>query len=124
MIRYPLAVRSSSLFEDALDHPFAGVYRTKMVPNNEIEEDARFRRLTEAIKFVYASTFFSEAKAYAESIGEKITNEQMAVIVQEVVGQRFGDNCLYLDRLFLLRQTALSSLGSRPPGPRSVDPRR
>ena len=30
----PLAVRSSSRLEDDLDHPFAGVYATKMVPNN------------------------------------------------------------------------------------------
>jgi hypothetical protein len=90
-VHTPLAIRSSSLLEDALDHPFAGVYLTKMVPNNEIEEDARFRRLTEAIKFVYASTFFSEAKAYSEAIGAGITEERMAVIVQEIVGQRTGD---------------------------------
>ena len=44
--------RSSSLLEDDLDHPFAGVYGTKMIPNNEIEEHARFTRLDEAIKFV------------------------------------------------------------------------
>lgn len=87
-VHSPLAIRSSSLLEDDLDHPFAGVYGTKMIPNNEIEEDARFTRLVEAIRFVYATTFFSEAKAYMASIGRSVGDEKMAVIVQEVVGQR------------------------------------
>jgi len=87
-VHSPLAVRSSSLLEDALDHPFAGVYGTKMIPNNEIEEDARFTRLVEAIRFVYATTFFAEAKAYMASIGRSAGDEKMAVIIQEVVGQR------------------------------------
>jgi len=86
-VHTPLAVRSSSLLEDDLDHPFAGVYGTKMIPNNEIEEDARFSRLDEAIKFVYASTFFSDAAAYMKSTHHATTDEKMAVIIQEVVGQ-------------------------------------
>jgi len=90
-VHAPLAVRSSSLLEDDLDHPFAGVYGTKMVPNNEIEEDARFNRLLEAIKFVYATTFFAESKDYLRSIGVQLGEERMAVIIQEVVGQRAGD---------------------------------
>jgi len=90
-VHAPLAVRSSSLLEDDLQHPFAGVYGTKMVPNNEIEEDARFNRLVEAVKFVYATTFFAESKAYLASIGRPPGEEKMAVIVQEVVGQRGGD---------------------------------
>jgi len=90
-VHTPLAVRSSSLLEDDLDHPFAGVYGTKMVPNNEIEEDARFNRLMEAVKFVYATTFFAESKDYLRSIGVQLGEERMAVIVQEVVGQRAGD---------------------------------
>ncbi len=90
-VHTPLAVRSSSLLEDALDHPFAGVYGTKMIPNNEVEEDARFRRLMEAVKFVYATTFFASSKAYLRSVGRNLGEERMAVIVQEVVGQRVGD---------------------------------
>jgi hypothetical protein len=84
-------VRSSSLLEDALDHPFAGVYGTKMIPNNEIEEDARFSRLDEAIKFVYATTFFAESRSYLRSVGKQPGDEKMAVIIQEVVGQRYRD---------------------------------
>jgi hypothetical protein len=87
----PLAVRSSSLLEDDLDHPFAGVYGTKMIPNNEVEEDARFTRLDEAIKFVFATTFFSESKGYLASLGHPTSGEKMAVIIQEVVGQRAED---------------------------------
>jgi len=90
-VHTPLAVRSSSLLEDDLDHPFAGVYGTKMIPNNEIEEDARFSRLDEAIKFVYATTFFAESKGYLASLGKPPGGEKMAVIIQEVVGQRAGD---------------------------------
>ena len=87
----PIAVRSSSLLEDQLDHPFAGVYATKMIPNNEIEEDARFRRLTEAVKLVYASTLFASARDYRRSIAIDVGAESMAVVIQEVVGQRAGD---------------------------------
>jgi hypothetical protein len=87
----PLAIRSSSLLEDALERPFAGVYATKMIPNNQFDVDTRFRRLVEAIKFVYASTFFKEAREYIRTTGRNPTDEKMAVIVQEIVGRRHGD---------------------------------
>lgn len=86
----PLAIRSSSLLEDALAHPFAGAYATKMIPNNQLMAEDRFRALIEAIKFVYASTFFSVAKMYRAGIGIAEGSEKMAVIVQEVVGERHG----------------------------------
>lgn len=82
----PLAVRSSSLLEDEEDHPFAGVYATKMIANNLPSHEQRFHKLTEAVKFVYASTFFSEAKNYLHAINRRIEEEKMAVIIQEVVG--------------------------------------
>jgi hypothetical protein len=90
-VHRPLAVRSSSRLEDALDHPFAGMYATKMIPNGEFDEDARFRRLEEAIKLVWASTCFSDARAYRRAAGVEDAGEAMAVVVQEVVGQRAGD---------------------------------
>ncbi|MBZ0264823.1 PEP/pyruvate-binding domain-containing protein [bacterium] len=89
-VKTPLAVRSSSLLEDAMYRPFAGVYGTKMIPNNEIETQKRFNKLVEAIKFVWASTFFKEAKAYIQLAGKDIRDEKMAVIIQEVVGQKIG----------------------------------
>ena len=90
-VKTPLAIRSSSLLEDALDRPFAGVYSTKMIPNNQFDADTRFRRLVEAIKFVWASTYFREARDYIRTTGRQPAEEKMAVIIQEVVGRRHGD---------------------------------
>ena len=90
-VKTPLAIRSSSLLEDALERPFAGVYATKMIPNNQPDSDTRFRRLVEAIKFVYASTYFREARDYIRTTGANSGEEKMAVIIQEVVGQRRRD---------------------------------
>jgi len=86
--RTPLAIRSSSLLEDALRHPFAGVYATKLIPNNQPAIQERFRRLTEAIKYVWASTYFHDARSYLRAIDEPTAGERMAVIVQEVIGER------------------------------------
>ncbi len=86
----PLAVRSSSLLEDALYLPFAGVYATKMTPNNQFSVDERFNKLVEAIKFVYASTFFKSAKDYIQATKHNIQDEKMAVTIQEVIGKQFG----------------------------------
>ncbi len=89
-VRVPLALRSSSLLEDALKTPFAGVYVTKMTPNNQLDADGRFRALVEAVKLVWASTFFSQARAYRTAVGRSDRDERMAVIAQEVVGRRYG----------------------------------
>ncbi len=90
-VHRPLAIRSSSLLEDAMYAPFAGIYATKMIPNNQPSPDARFLKLIEAIKFVYASTFFKQAKDYAKATSHSIRDEKMAVIIQEVVGMRRGN---------------------------------
>ncbi len=90
-VHTPLAIRSSSMLEDALAHPFAGTYATKMIPNNQLSAELRFHRLSEAIKLVWASTFFADAKSYMQAIGRSCRDERMAVIIQEVVGERFGE---------------------------------
>lgn len=90
-VHTPLAVRSSSLLEDAMQEPFAGVYVTKMVPNNQFSPQARLRALREAVKFVYASTFSRDAKSYRKSVGRDDKEEKMAVMIQEVVGLRRSD---------------------------------
>lgn len=89
-VRMPLAIRSSGLLEDAMYQPFAGVYATKMIPNNQPSPDIRFQKLVEAIKFVFASTFFKNARYYRESVGRTLKDEHMAVIIQEIVGQKHG----------------------------------
>lgn len=90
-VKTPLAIRSSSLLEDRVGRPFAGVYATKMIPNNQFDADSRFRKLVEAIKCVYASTFFREAREYIRTTGSDPRDEKMAVIIQEIVGLRHGD---------------------------------
>ncbi len=90
-VHAPLAVRSSSLLEDALHHPFAGVYATKMIPNNQIDQDARFQALSDAIRLIYAATYFRTARDYFAGSGRDHTEEKMAVVIQEVVGNRHAD---------------------------------
>jgi hypothetical protein len=90
-VHAPLAVRSSSMLEDAMFEPFASVYATKMVPNNQPDADTRFRKLLEAVKFVYASTFFKVARNYMRATHHATIDEKMAVVIQEVVGARFGE---------------------------------
>ena len=90
-INSPLAIRSSGLFEDSIGEPFAGVYGTKMIPNNQVEIDTRFRKLIKAIKFVYASTFYTAAKDYLKATNHDPANEKMSVIIQEVVGTRHNN---------------------------------
>jgi hypothetical protein len=89
-VHTPLAIRSSSMLEDAMFEPFASVYATKMIPNNQLDPDTRFRRLVEAVKFIYASTFFKDAKNYIRATKHTMADEKMAVIIQEVVGVRHG----------------------------------
>ena len=84
----PLAIRSSSLLEDATFEPFAGIYGTKMIPNHQYDSRARFQKLSEAIKYVYASTFFNSAKSYRKATKHDHSDEKMAVIIQDVVGSR------------------------------------
>ncbi|HZK48938.1 MAG TPA: PEP/pyruvate-binding domain-containing protein [Thermoleophilia bacterium] len=86
LIRYPLAVRSSSLLEDSQYQPLAGVYETFMLPNNHPDAGVRLRQLEATIKRVYASTFSSHAKSYLEATLYRLEEEKMAVIIQKVVG--------------------------------------
>ena len=88
--RYPLAVRSSSLLEDSQYQPFAGIYKTFMLPNNHSDDDARLQELLAAVKRVYASTFGQSAKRYIESTPYRLEEEKMAVIVQKLVGSPRG----------------------------------
>lgn len=90
-IRYPLAVRSSSLLEDSYFQPFAGIYSTYMLPNNSEDDDLRLEELCKAIKLVYASTFQQNAQAYLENTARRLEEEKMAVVIQGLVGHHYGD---------------------------------
>ena len=89
-ITYPLAVRSSSLLEDAKVRAYAGLYRTCMLPNDHPSLDVRFRQLIEAIKLIYASTYFQNPKAFSHRVGHRSEEEKMAVIIQRLVGRQHG----------------------------------
>jgi len=88
-IRYPLAVRSSSLLEDSHYQPFTGVYETFMLANQERDLQSRLGHVMEAIKRVYASTFSRHAKDYVRATPYRLEEEKMAVILQQVVGAEF-----------------------------------
>ncbi|MGA8239318.1 MAG: PEP/pyruvate-binding domain-containing protein, partial [Desulfobacterales bacterium] len=87
---YPLAVRSSSLLEDAQFQPFAGIYRTYMLPNQHPDLNLRLTRLVQAIKLVYASTYMAAPRAYAKSTMHRTEDEKMAVIIQHLTGSLNG----------------------------------
>lgn len=86
----PLAVRSSSKLEDSYYQPFAGVYNTYMIPNTE-NEDQQLRLLSKAIKSVYASVYFAASRGYITSTGNVLSEEKMAIVLQEVCGEQEGN---------------------------------
>ena len=88
--RVPLAIRSSSLLEDSQFQPFAGVYKTFMLPNNNLDPHKRLEELLTAIKRVYASTFYQAAKDYMKFTSYSMEEEKMAVIIQKMVGSSRG----------------------------------
>ena len=81
----PLAIRSSSKLEDSHYQPFAGIYSTYMIPRCE-DDDQMLRMLVRAIKSVYASVYFASSKAYIQSSQNLLSEEKMAVLIQEVCG--------------------------------------
>ena len=85
----PLSVRSSSLLEDSHSEPFAGVYQTCMITNAGSDEE-RLRELSDAIRTVWASVFFSRAREYLKMTEHMVEEEKMAVILQQVTGSRHG----------------------------------
>ena len=89
-VKSPIAVRSSSLLEDSHYQPFAGIYSTYMIPYLD-DKYEMLRMLACAIKGVYASVYYKDSKAYMLATQNVIDQEKMAVILQEVVGRRYGD---------------------------------
>ena len=87
--RYPLAVRSSSLLEDAQFRAYAGLYNTYMLSNDHPDLDCRLVQLINAIKMVYASTYYEGPKSFSKRVGHRTEEEKMAVIVQQLVGRRY-----------------------------------
>jgi hypothetical protein len=114
LVRVPLAVRSSSSLEDALGQPFAGVYGTKMIPMNQPSVEARFQALIDAVKFVWASTWSERARAYRAATERPDAPERMAVLVQEVIGERHGGR-FYPDVALVARSWSFYPTGGARP---------
>jgi hypothetical protein len=89
-IHYPLAVRSSSLHEDSEFAPLAGFYRTFMLPNLSTNPRTRLEALSRAIRLIYASVYFQGVRSYMKASSLRIEEEKMGVIVQRLVGYRYG----------------------------------
>ncbi len=90
VMQSPIAVRSSSLLEDSHYQPFAGIYSTYMIPFLEDRQEM-LRLLGNAVKGVYASVYYKDSKAYMTATQNVIDQEKMAVILQQVVGNCYGD---------------------------------
>ena len=110
----PIAIRSSSLLEDAHYQPFAGIYSTYMIPCLE-DKYQMLQMLACAIKGVYASVFYRDSKAYMTATSNVIDQEKMAVILQEVVGEQYGD------RFYPTMSGVLRSLNYYPIGDETAE---
>jgi len=89
-VRKPFAIRSSSKLEDSYYQPFAGVYSTYMIPDVK-DEDQKLRLLSKAIKSVYASVYFASSRGYITASANVISDEKMAILIQEICAQKDGD---------------------------------
>jgi CheY-like chemotaxis protein len=89
-VRWPIAVRSSSLLEDSQSLPLGGVYKTLMLPNSHPNDGERLAQLMQAVKRVYASTFSEHARAQLRATPYRLEEDKMAVVLQKVVGTRHG----------------------------------
>ncbi|MBU0971498.1 MAG: PEP/pyruvate-binding domain-containing protein, partial [Proteobacteria bacterium] len=90
-VKVPLAIRSSSQQEDAHFQPYAGLYKTYKIPNNHQDLSIRLDHLVTAIKLVYASTYYEDAKAFYRNTSSQPFGDSMAVIVQEMAGTQHND---------------------------------
>lgn len=87
----PLAARSSSLLEDSQHQSCAGIYETVLLPNNEPDLEGRLAALSRGIRRVYASMFSERAESYLRNTSFSLEQEKMAIVIQELVGDRHGN---------------------------------
>lgn len=94
MVKCPLAIRSSSILEDSQILPFAGIYSTYIIPNDHPDPIVRYNQLYDSVRLVYSSAYNNSAKQYAKNANIRVEEEKMAVIIQELVGEKY-DNYFY-----------------------------
>jgi len=86
----PIIVRSSSLLEDNFGNAFAGKYESVFLANQGTPRE-RYEAFEQAIRVVYASSMNRDALEYRMSRGLFAEDEQMAILVQRVSGDHYGD---------------------------------
>lgn len=86
----PIIIRSSSLLEDNFGNAFAGKYESVFCVNQETPQE-RYEAFEQAVRIVYASTMNEDALNYRMNRGLAQQDEQMAILVQRVSGDRHGD---------------------------------
>ena len=86
----PIIVRSSSIMEDGYGNAFSGKYESIFCMNQGTKEE-RMEELEEAIRRVYASTMNEQAIEYRRKRHLLDVDEQMALLIQQVAGQQYGD---------------------------------
>ncbi|MDD4644693.1 MAG: PEP/pyruvate-binding domain-containing protein [Bacteroidales bacterium] len=91
VVTNPIAIRSSSMLEDSHYQPFAGIYSTFMLPKVDTDKQVMVHMLADAIKSVYASVYFKYSRTYLAVTQNVIDAERMAIILQEVCGNQYGN---------------------------------
>lgn len=86
----PIIVRSSSLLEDSFGNAFAGKYDSVFCANQGTPEE-RFEAFVDAVRTVYASTMNMDALQYRQDRGLMEEDEQMAILIQRVSGDHYGE---------------------------------
>lgn len=86
----PIIVRSSSLLEDNFGNAFAGKYESVFCVNQGTPAE-RYAAFEQAVRVVYASTMNEDALAYRMNRGLFESDEQMAILIQRVSGNTFGE---------------------------------
>lgn len=87
---HPIIIRSSSLLEDSFGLSFSGKYLSVFL-TNQGDLETRLTQFIAGLKRVFSSTFGPDPILYRIDHGLLDYDERMAMVVQKVVGQRFGD---------------------------------
>ncbi len=90
----PVIVRSSSLLEDNFGNAFAGKYDSFFCTMQGSQEE-RLSELLAAVRHIYAGTISDEALSYRKKRGILDQDEQMALLVQRVSGDRYRNRWFF-----------------------------
>lgn len=86
----PLVVRSSSRLEDSIETAMAGKYSTVFCPNQK-NASQNLQSLLKAIRQIYADIWHPDAIVFRKKRGLLDSFEQMAIIIQSIVGTNYRD---------------------------------